>query len=99
MTCWILSWDDNGLETILNWTEEQNKYVEASLKEEHIANPCYYQVDRLAMRARFNNHRNPEIYAINIADEIDAEQIIQYFEDNASAFKDLIRRKSHYKIW
>lgn len=98
MTCWVIGWDSEGLESIFNWTESQNKYVEQTLRDERTSDPSSV-IEYMKLRAQFNTHRNPEIYAVNIDEEIDADRIQQYFEDNTNAFKELIRQKSHYKVW
>lgn len=99
MATWILSWDDTGIEAVINWTEEQNKYVEETLRNGQAKKDLVQLINYLEMRARFNNHRCPEIYAVNIDDEMDQDQIANYFEESPAVFKDLIRTKAHYKIW
>ena len=99
MTTWILSWDDSGIEAAINWTEEQNKYVEETLRNGQAKKDPVQLINYLEIRARFNNHRNPEIYAINLEDSMDYEVICTYFDEHPDAIKELVRKKAHYKIW
>lgn len=99
MATWILSWDDFGIEAAINWTEEQNKYVEETLRNGQAKKDPVQLINYLELRARLNNHRNPEIYAINIDDSITYEHICNYFDCNPDPIKELVRNKSHFKIW
>lgn len=98
MATWILSWDDNGLETALNWTDLQNNYTHEMLVNGN-APDITQNIPRLQMRARFNNHRKPEIYAVNLDDEMDLNTICNYFHNNPEPIKELVRKHSHWKIW
>lgn len=98
MTTWILSWDDIGLEAVINWTEMQRNDVLETLKNNTSAR-AYEIINVLQLRARFNTQRNPEIYAINMEDSLTEKEIRDTFQDGGDAIKELIRRKAHYKIF
>lgn len=98
MTCWILSWDDNGLETAINWTDMQSNYMQ-DLLVNGTAPDITQNIPRLQMRARFNSHRHPEIYAVNLDNDMDYETICGYFDDHPEPIKELVRKNSHWKIW
>lgn len=99
MSTWILSWDDLGLEAVVNWSQKQSDFVEAALKEGHADNPVYDIINMLQLRARFNPHRHPEIWAVDIDDNMDEKLIREFFESSPNEIKELIRAKGKYKIW
>lgn len=100
MATWIITWDDQGLEALINWTELYHNDILMRLTEDTARKPNLTSlIDRLQFRARYNNHRNPEAYAINFGDNITEDNIRSYFDFNSNAFKDLIRSKTHYVIW
>ena len=98
MTLWIMSWDDNGLEAVVNLTAMQEQYVFDTLARGNVPNPIPSVIDRLSLRARFNSHRNYEIYTLKTEDEMNEDQIRDYFDANPLAFKDLVRTKATRKI-
>lgn len=98
MTLWIMSWDDNGLEAVINLTTMQEKYVFDTLAQGNVPNPIPSIIDRLELRARYNQHRNYEIYTLKTEDDMDADRIRDYFDANPPAFKDLVRKSATRKI-
>lgn len=99
MTCWILSWCDGGLESVVNLTEINEQFVFDNLAEKTKINPIPRLIDKFELRARFNQHRNYEVYTIHIADDMNEEDIRFYFEENSTEFKNLIRQKAFKTIF
>ena len=56
-------------------------------------------IDRLELRARYNPSRAYEIYSIHIEEEMDKDQIIEYFDTNPLEFKKLIRNRAIKRLF
>lgn len=95
----ILSWDQLGLESVIDATSIDQAEMWDILKQQV---PDYqkgrnYQlndiVNALMMRARFNSHRHYEIYSVIVDDEITEEDVRQLFEQDPQGSADLIRTR------
>lgn len=91
---WLITWDDIGLEGLVNLSSLERARVESILKDE-IPNSksasdvlAYY-----VWRSRFNTQRNYEVWVINISDTISNELIKDAFSNDKMAFTTLIRKK------
>lgn len=95
-TKFLIVWNMLGVEAVLNLNDIAEKRVEAVLKEEFTnqidINPDH-ALDYFLLRARFNQHRNYEIYGINISDSITAKDIIEMFDNDPQHTAELIREK------
>ena len=99
MTCWLLSWCDDGLEAVVNLTQRKEQYVFDNLSEEKFINPIPSIIDAVQLRARFNPQRNYESYTIHIEDEMSEDDIRYYFQTEPLEFKKLIRQRANICIW
>lgn len=95
----IFSWDQHGIESIIpitkyeNW-EKQN--LIRMLKEEKVErNPLNGLVQRLILRARFNQQRHYEIYAIDCSPELDEEFWREQWREQPQFTAELIRERGH----
>lgn len=90
----LVVWDDIGVETVQDLTEfyDSNNLltVIANPKSGH-RNPYF----NWQLRARFNTHRNYEIYMIAVDSEITTEDFIKYFDEDPAMMKDLVKSKGH----
>lgn len=94
MTCWILCWCDDGLESVINLTKMNEQFVFDNLADKTKINPIPSLLDVLELRARYNQHRNYEIHSIHIEDEMTEDDIRYYFEIDTTEFKKLIRQRA-----
>ena len=92
----LIIWDMYGLEAALNLDNMIQKKIEATLKEENISileSDPVWALNFYTMRARFNSHRNYEIYSINLPNGITSDDVIKMFENNPQHMAELIREK------
>lgn len=97
MTTFVLSWDNTGLEACVNLTELEQQQMWKILKGEkensnqgrdHSINSI---LNMLMLRARFNTQRHYEIYAIDVDETLDEQDLREMFDDNPQGMADLIR--------
>jgi len=96
---YLISWDMTGLEAVIpitqyeQWDRDNTFRI---LKDEPTArNPLDSIMQGMLLRARFNNHRCYEIYAIDCVDEISELDIRHMFETDPQAAAELIRDRGH----
>ena len=96
---YVLSWDCEGLEAVVNISDidKENVWAALSNTEEnpskgrpHTVNSI---VNMLMLRARFNTQRHYEIYCIDTDDTITADDLRRQFDDNPQGMADLIRER------
>jgi hypothetical protein len=87
----VAVWDDLGLESLLDYTEyrDQNNLLTVIAGNKGSRDP----IINFQLRARYNSHRNYEIYAFSAASEIAEEDIKIMFENDVVTAKALIRSK------
>lgn len=104
---YILSWDCNGLESVVPVSEIEKECAEAEkqLMWRILSNPdpeytvagggpgakLHEIVNRLLLRARFNPQRNYEIYMVTCDASITADTLTNQFKKNPQGMADLIR--------
>ena len=93
----IISWDQLGVECVFNATEAdrqitfeilQGTYDETAPRQSGSTLLHY-----LKLRAKFNQQRHYEIYAIEVEDGIDKDDIKEMFERDPQGSADLVRRR------
>ena len=90
----ILMWSNEGLESVINATEEDQRKTFNLLanKEDRsidIGQTLYY----MTLRARFNSQRHYEIYAIDTDGSITKEDFWEMFEERPQYSAELIRER------
>lgn len=90
----ILSWDMLGVEMVHDIDGEQSRRVEAALKGE----VYQYQdpgqlMEKASLRARFNTHRNCEVYAIALPDHLSEDDVREMINGNFETMTGLIKKK------
>ena len=90
----IVMWDINGLESIVNVSEGEQQAIMDTLADRPIQwrNP----IQTWLLRARYNSQRHYEIYVIDAA--ADTEDMIKAFESDPQYMVDLIRKRGR-KLW
>ena len=91
----LLSWDCQGIEAVVNVTEYEKEQVWAELKNED--GPAKWQsvVSHLMMRARANPQRHYEIYTMTVEEGISEDDVREMFEQDPQGSADLIRDRGH----
>jgi len=94
----IVSWDNTGLEHLIEIAEEEKIVVFEILKAHPKANPPKI-VNRLAnlisnllLRARYNQQRHYEIYSFNAQKGITKDDILVAFNESPQTMADTIRK-------
>jgi hypothetical protein len=91
---YLLSWDDLGIEMVFDIDASQSKRVEAALKEERYEHRDPAEILEMALlRARFNSHRNYEVYAIQMPESLSETEVAEMFEKNFQIMTELVRKK------
>ena len=91
----LLSWDCNGLEAVINITNYEKETAWATLKNEDPPVRLGSMVNHLMLRARANGQRHYEIYTMQVANGIADEDIRSMFEQDPQGSDDLIRERGN----
>lgn len=90
----LLSWDCNGLEAVVNVTALNAERTWATLQDKPGPN-LNHLVTAIMMRARYNSQRHYEIYTVNMDKSISEQDIRAMFETSPQAMADLIRERGN----
>ena len=97
INAYIFSWNMYGIEAIVPITQyEEYDHLKtiAKLKGEDIGdNPLKQILFGLKIRARYNTHRNYEIYAIECEPNITEESLWEMWDKNPQGMANLAREK------
>jgi hypothetical protein len=105
----LLSWDNTGLETVLDLTtldqlrqEEDKERMLAILSSRNLEDPgnktmtaINSAVSRIIMRARANTQRHYEIYTVQAEGYITEKELWDMFESDPQGSADLIRMRGN----
>jgi hypothetical protein len=91
----LVSWDCNGLEAVINITDYEKQTTWATLKNEDPPVRLGSMVNHLMLRARANSQRHYEIYTMNVEEGISDEDIRGMFESDPQGSADLIRDRGN----
>ena len=95
----VISWDQLGLEAIVNVSEIEKEEVWEALTatEENLRqgrpSKISHIVSSMMLRAKFNSHRHYEIYAIDVSGEIGEQDLRDLFEQDPQTAADLVRSR------
>lgn len=100
MRYFLASWDEEGFECLQDITKyHEDTWDKAELieilkgnKERPAANPLMQQLTSMKLRARFNTHRFPEIYAFKADDGIEESQVHAWRDTDPQSLVDWIRK-------
>ena len=96
---YILSWDCQGLEAVVNISDIEKEQMWEVLKStgdnsnKGRSNIVSSIVGMITLRARFNSQRHYEIYCIDTDDTITTQDFRTMFEENPQGMADLIRER------
>lgn len=91
----IMAWDCNGLEAVINVTEYEKEMTWATLQDKDAPVKLGSMVNHLMLRARANSQRHYEIYTMMAVDGITDEDIRTMFEQDPQGSADLIRDRGN----
>jgi hypothetical protein len=91
----LVSWDCQGLEAVINVTDYEKETTWATLKNEDPPVKLGSMVNHLMLRARANSQRHYEIYTMNVEEGISDEDIRGMFESDPQGSADLIRDRGN----
>jgi len=91
----LLSWDCNGLEAVINITDYEKEATWATLKDEDTPTNLSSMVRHLMLRARANPQRHYEIYTMTVAEGIADADIRDMFELDPQGSADLVRDRGN----
>ena len=91
----LVSWDCQGLEAVINITDYEKETTWATLKNEDPPVRLGSMVNHLMLRARADSQRHYEIYTMNVEEGISDEDIRGMFESDPQGSADLIRDRGN----
>jgi hypothetical protein len=96
---YLVYWCEEGLESVTPITQYEQWDAENTFRilnnEEPIRNPLNTMIQNMILRARFNEQRHYELYAIDCDHSIQKTDIEQMFEDDPQTAADLFRSRGH----
>jgi len=90
----VVMWDNTGLEFVGDWTDFNQDTMWSTLQGKK-SDKTFVNLMHLELRARYNTHRHYEIYLINAAEGIRADDIRDMFAADPQTAADIIREKGH----
>ena len=91
----IMAWDCNGLEAVVNITEYEKEMTWATLQDQEQPKKINNIVNYLMLRARANSQRHYEIYTMSVEEGITDEDIRSMFETDPQGSANLIRDRGN----
>lgn len=102
----IVSWDCDGVEYLEDITKHHPNNVARQVLFDAIKNGAVDEdssfgtlVNHLTLRARFNPHRNYEIYIFMASEGVTLKDIKQWTDEDPQSFADFVRKNYSGKIW
>ena len=93
-TLFVLSWDQLGLEAVVNVTDIEKEILWNTLQDKKGTNKLGQTITHLMMRARYNPQRHYEIYSITV-EGITEEDIREMFENDPQGSAELVRERGN----
>lgn len=91
----LLSWDCQGIEAVVNVTDYEKEQVWAELSNQDPPARWQSVVTHLMMRARANPQRHYEIYTMQVESGITEDDVREMFESDPQGSADLIRDRGN----
>lgn len=89
MNKYLVYFDCNGFESIINITAHETEQIMATLRGEEYRLP--FNFNNMMFRARYNPQRSPEIWVFNADDEVDEESVWELANSNPQYLADFAR--------
>jgi hypothetical protein len=93
MAEFLISWDTNGIEAIVPIGNMREENIAAKLSGENPPHAIGSIYTAITMRARFNPQRSPQIWGINVDDEIDENTLRKIADTTPQVLVDLVKEK------
>ena len=90
----VVMWDNTGLEFVGDWTDFNQDRMWSTLQGKK-SEKTFVNLMHLELRARYNTQRHYEIYLINAAEGIGADDIRAMFAADPQTAADIIRERGH----
>jgi len=91
----LLSWDCNGVEAVIDMSNYEKETVWAVLQEVDPPARLGSIVQHLILRARANPQRHYEIYTMQVESGITEEDVREMFDNDPQGSADLIRERGN----
>lgn len=93
MAEFLITWDINGIEAIVPIGKMREENLIAKLSGESEPHRSANSIlNTLEMRARFNPQRYPQIWGINVEDDIDEITLNQMADENPQMLVDIVKK-------
>jgi len=89
----ILSWDCMGIESVLNVTHVEQESIWGILQDKTPGHSVQRIMWGLMARARANEHRNYEIYFLDVESGITEEDVKEMFHNDPQGSAELVRHR------
>lgn len=105
MRYYIVSWDNLGVEFFKEITEHHpdnwaKDHLFDSIKQsKRVEKSVDFSIRSLVLRAQMNAHRHYEIYVFTSNDDIDYNDIQDWFTQSPQSFADWVRKNHSYKVY
>jgi len=90
----VVMWDNTGLEFVGDWTDFNQDSMWSTLQGKK-SDKTFVNLMHLKLRACYNTHRHYEIYLVNAAEGIGADDIRDMFAADPQTAADIIRERGH----
>ena len=87
----LFMWDMFGLEFCQDVTAVEKRNMIKALKNEPLERP--FNLNALLLRAKFNSHRNYEVYTMTVEQGITEEEVKEWFINNPQEAVNQIRAR------
>jgi hypothetical protein len=91
----LVAWDCNGLEAVVNISDLEKQNVWATLQDKEAPKKIGSIVNYLMLRARANSQRHYEIYTMNVENGITDDDLRDMFGRDPQGSADLIRDRGN----
>ena len=96
---YLVYWCEEGLESVIPITEyeqwDRDNTFRVLNNQEPARNPLNQMIQNMLLRARVNNQRHYELYAIDCDTSVSKEDIAQMFETDPQTAAELFRNRGH----
>lgn len=87
----LISWDCEGVETVLNISDFDKQRVWATLSNQSQPVGLRHMVSHVIMRARANPQRHYEVYTMDVQEGITEADVREMFDTDPQGSADLVR--------
>jgi hypothetical protein len=96
---YLVYWCEEGLESVVPITEyeqwDRDNTFRVLNNQETVRNPLNQLIQNMILRAKFNEQRHYELYAVDCDHSINKTDIEQMFETDPQTAADLFRSRGH----